>query len=120
MISILSELELNRASFDLWKASGAEDNQDELNRIKRLIPLILDECCTDIQKAYIKHYFVDQMSTTQIAKQCGISKSAVSRTIHRGMDKIYKYMRFSSPIFINAPQMHVYLKNDGRKRKNRT
>lgn len=109
---LLSEAELKRASFDLWKAEGGEDNQDELNRVKRLIPLILDECCTDCQRTYIMHYFADRMSMVEISKQYGVGKSTVIRTIKRGINRIYKYLKFSSPLFINAPQIHRHLQRN--------
>ena len=34
-----------------------------------------------------------------------------SRTIHRGLDRAYRYLRFVSPAFIKAPRRRGYLGN---------
>jgi len=107
---MLSDLELTHASFDLWLGAQGEDNRAELDRVKRILPLILEECCTDRQKTFIMHYFGDRMTIAEIAKEYGIGKPAVSKTIHRGLNKAYKYLRFCSPLFINAPQQRGYLR----------
>lgn len=101
---MLSELELAHAAFDLWLDGQGEDNRSELDRVKRILPVVIAECCTDRQKTFIAHYFGDQITMPEIAERYGVRKSTVSRTISRGLNRIYKYLRFSSPLFINAPQ----------------
>ena len=100
----LSDLQLQHASFDLWISSEGEDNRVERERVKRMLPIVLNEVCTVTQKEYIMAFFVDRLTVTEIAEQYGVNKSTVSRTIHRGMDKAYSYLRFVSPLFMKIPQ----------------
>ena len=109
----LEEYQLIHASFDLWLMGEGEDNRAELDRVKRILPIVLDECCTATQKTYIMHYFADKIQIPQIAKRYGVDKSTVSRTIHRGLDNAYHVLRFVSPLFIKAPNKRGYLRNGG-------
>ena len=66
---------------------------------------------TETQRQYILHYFVDRMTQKQIGERYGVNPATVSRTIHRGLDRMYRYLRFVSPAFIQAPNRCSYLKN---------
>lgn len=109
----MQEYQLDHAAFDLWIMGEGEDNRAELDKLKRILPIVLDECCTPVQKTYIMHYFVDNMPTTKIAEQYGLDTSTVSRTIHRGLNRAYKHLRFVSPLFIKQPQRRGYMTRNG-------
>lgn len=79
-----AELRLERAAFEQWLQGEGGDNRAELDRLKRALPVVLAECVTETQRQYILHYFVDRM---------------------------YRYLRFVSPAFIQAPNRCSYLKN---------
>lgn len=67
------------------------------------------------QRNYIMKYYLEKMSAVEIAELYGVNKSTVSRTIRRGLDKAYGYLRFVSPLFIHQPKKRPPLSN-GRKR----
>lgn len=121
---MLSDLQLNHAAFEMWLQSDGADNLLDLERAKRMLPLVLDECITVTQRNYILKYYLEKMSTVEIANFYGVNKSTVSRTIHRGLDKAHGYLRFVSPLFIRAPKKRAPLSNGkkpenrGRRRKN--
>lgn len=106
-----AELRMNRAAFEQWLQGEGGDNQAELDRLKRALPVVLAECVTETQRVYIQHYFVDRLKTPQIAAMYGVDPSTVSRTINRGLDRMYRYLRFVSPVFIKAPQRRGRLSN---------
>lgn len=114
---MLTELQLQHAAFDLWILSEGEDNRVELEKLKRVLPIILDECVTVTQKKYMMHYFVDRLTVSSIAEMYELEPSTVSRTIHRGIKSAYKYLRFVSPLFINVPQRRLNLKEGTKNRK---
>lgn len=116
---MFSDPDIDRVSFQMWLA-GLEsygDNRLDRERAKRLLPIILRECVTEVQKNYILAYYVERLNTVQIAEKYGVNISTVSRTINRGLDRIYKYLRFSSPTFINLPRREGRLSNGARRRK---
>lgn len=110
----VQEYQLDHAAFDLWLMGEGEDNRAELDKVKRILPIVLDECCTRTQKLYIERYFVNGMPIPRIAEYYGVNKSTVSRTIRAGLDRAYGYLRFVSPLFIKTPQKRGYLsRKDG-------
>lgn len=106
-----SDLQLQHAAFDLWLNAEGEDNRADLERLKKALPTVLAECVTETQRQYILHYFVDRMTQKQIGERYGVNPATVSRTIHRGLDLAYRYLRFVSPTFIKAPRRRGYLSN---------
>lgn len=109
----IEEYQLSHAAFDLWLMGDGEDNRAELDKVKRILPIVLEECCTPVQKTYIMHYFVDKMPVTQIAEVYGLDHSTISRTINRGLTRAYKHLRFVSPLFIKQPQRRGYMTRNG-------
>ena len=106
-----SDLQLQHAAFELWLNAEGEDNRADLERLKRVLPAVLAECVTETQRQYILHYFVDRMTQKQIGERYGVNPATVSRTINRGLDRAYRYLRFVSPAFIKAPRRRGYLSN---------
>ena len=106
-----SDLQLQHAAFELWLNAEGEDNRAALHRLKRALPAVLAECVTETQRQYILHYFVDRMTQKQIGELYGVNTATVSRTIHRGLNNAYRYLRFVSPAFIKAPRRRGYLSN---------
>lgn len=110
----LEEYQLIHAAFDQWLQAGTlTGNQADIEKLKRILPIVLEECCTQTQKTYIEHYFVDGMSMHQISEKYGLCPSTVSRTIKRGLGRAYKYLRFASPLFIRQPQRQGYTTRNG-------
>ena len=108
----LTDLQLTHAAFDMWLAAEGEDNRADLEKLKYYLPIVLDECVTPVQKEYIMRYFYDGMNIVQIAARYDVNASTVSRTIRRGLKRAYGYLRFLSPLFINAPQKRGYLRGN--------
>lgn len=59
----------------------------------RLVREALFESTTTKQRMYILLYYKKRMTMEQIADECGVAKSTVSRTISRGRDRILKGMK---------------------------
>ena len=114
---MITDLQMTYAAFDLWLIAEGEDNRAELERVKRILPMILEECCTVKQMEYIRLYFIERMSMREIALHCGVNASSVCRGIHCGLDRAYPYLKFCSPLFIKAPQKRKYLRKQRRKRE---
>lgn len=106
-----AELRLERAAFEQWLQGEGGDNRAELDRLKRALPVVLSECVTETQRQYILNYFVDRMTQKQIGERYGKNPAIVSRTIYRGLDRMYRYLRFVSPAFIQAPKRRGNLSN---------
>ena len=107
-----SDLLMDHAAFDLWLTAEGGDNFAELSRVKRILPIVLEECVTEKERRYIMAYFVERKKVSEIAQEFGVNQSSVSRGIKRGLNKAYRYLRFVSPLFIRAPQKRSYLRRE--------
>ena len=59
----------------------AQDNKDQINRLKRNLTHALRQDITERQREYMILYYGRNLSMEAIAKQCGVNKSTVSRTL---------------------------------------
>lgn len=91
------------AAFNQWACEQGGGNTEDLERAKRYIPIVLNEALTPVQRNYIIHYYVDLKNMEEIAREFGVDRSTVSRTIKRGRKNAYNCLRFAPPLFINSP-----------------
>lgn len=105
-------------SFREWQNNGnMGTNAREIDLLKKMLPRVMNECCTEKQKIYITHYFVDRLTLLEIGEMYGVGKSTVSRSIHSGLRNVYKTIRFLSPYFANIQMADERLNKARRNRK---
>ena len=74
----------------------ADDNQEQMGRLKRNLTQALRQDITQRQREYMILYYGRSMSMAAIAKQCGVNKSTVSRTLKRGRHRLYRCLRYGA------------------------
>jgi RNA polymerase sigma factor (sigma-70 family) len=74
----------------------AQDNKDQINRLKRNLTHALRQDITQRQREYMMLYYGKSMSMEAIAQQCGVNKSTVSRTLKRGRQRLYRCLRYGA------------------------
>jgi len=74
----------------------ADDNKDQINRLKRNLAHALRSDITARQREYMMLYYGKCMSMEAIAQQCGVNKSTVSRTLKRGRQRLYRCLRYGA------------------------
>lgn len=74
----------------------ADDNKDQINRLKRNLAHALRKDITDKQREYMMLYYGKQMTMEAIAKEMGVNKSTVSRTLKRGRQRLYRCLRYGA------------------------
>ena len=62
----------------------------QLQRVRRVI----EEELTPIQRQVLITYYFQQMTIPQIARDRGVYKSTVSRTLHRAENKLRRYLKY--------------------------
>ena len=78
-----------------WKLAHSADNSRQLERLNRNLREVRRRELTPRQQELLHLHYDQGLSMTEIARQQGISRSAVSRTISRGRDKLRKYLQYS-------------------------
>ena len=61
-----------------------------MERIRRVI----QEELTELQREVLMAYYFQEISIPQIARERGVNKSTVSRTLRRAEDKLRKYLKY--------------------------
>ena len=74
----------------------ADDNQEQMGRLKRNLTQALRQDITQRQREYMILYYGRSMSMAAIAKQCGVNKSTVSRTLKRGRHRVFRCLRYGA------------------------
>ena len=77
-----------------WLRAHAEDNESDLRRLKRNLRLAREQELTARQRQLLRMRYEEDMSVTQIARELGVDKSTVSRTIARAKRRLYKCLRY--------------------------
>lgn len=64
--------------------------QMQMERVKRVIHQEL----TELQRYTLLAYYFRQQTLDQIARDRGVQKSTVCRTLHRAEDKLRRYLKY--------------------------
>lgn len=64
--------------------------------IVKFLHEIINDDLTKTQKQYIIMYYMDNMKIHEIALECGVNKSTVSRTIQRARNRIYERLKYTN------------------------
>lgn len=78
----------------LWMESEAEDNADELRRLRRSLRLACEEELTPRQSQMLRMHYEQGRSVSDIARELGVNKSTVSRTLTRAQERLFHCLRF--------------------------
>lgn len=62
----------------------------QLQRVNRVI----EEELTPIQREVLLAYYIQELTIPQIARDRGVHKSTVSRTLHRAEGKLRRFLRY--------------------------
>ena len=62
----------------------------QMKRIQRVI----EEELTPIQREVLIAYYIADQTIPQIARDRGVHKSTVSRTLHRAEDKLRRFLKY--------------------------
>ena len=83
------------ASLCLWRQEQSGDNQERIRRLLSNLPLAVQQELTPRQRKILQMRFTGGMSITGIAKELGLNKSTVSRSLTRSVERLYRSLRYS-------------------------
>lgn len=84
------------ADLSVYTALMAEDNREQMGRLRRNLTHALRQDITPRQREYMTLYYGKCMSMEAIAKECGVNKSTVSRTLKRGRARLFRCLRYGA------------------------
>ena len=78
-----------------WMAANAEDNESDIRRLKRNLRLAREEELTERQRQLLRMRYVENKTVSAIARELGVDKSTVSRTLTRAIARLRKVLKYS-------------------------
>ncbi len=79
----------------VWHQKNDPDNSEQRERMFRNLHKVIRDELTPRQKQMVEMYFFQHKNIPAIAKELGVNRSTVSRTLNRGMGRIQKYLKYS-------------------------
>ena len=79
----------------VWLRDHAEDNSDQLERLRRNLRRAREQELTPRQKEILDLYYDRGLKMPQIARKLGINRSTVSRTVKRAKERLYRCLRYA-------------------------
>ena len=96
MRTISNDNTLGMVDLAVYTRLMAEDNHEQINRLKRNLTHALRQDVTPRQREYMLLYYGQNMKMEDIARQYGVNKSTVSRTLKRGRARLYRCLRYGA------------------------
>lgn len=90
------------ADLAVYARAMAEDNSQQMGRIKRNLIRALKSDITEKQRLELLLYYGQGVTMTEIGRRLGVHPSTVSRTIRRGEERLRRCLRYGAEAFFNA------------------
>ena len=78
----------------------ADDNKDQINRLKRNLTRALRQDITAKQRQMILLYYAEGKNMREIGEAMGVDKSTISRTIKRGERRLQRCLRYGAEAYL--------------------
>lgn len=79
----------------VWLRENAADNREQYERLKRNLRAAIRDDLTPRQRQMMEMYYFQKTSVPDIARELGINRSTVSRTLKRGRERIRRCLKYS-------------------------
>ena len=91
------------ADMAAYSRAMAEDNSQQMARLKHNLVRALREDVTARQRELLLLYYGERLNMRQIGERLGVDKSTVSRTIKRGEARLRRCLRYGAEAFLDTP-----------------
>lgn len=86
---------VKRAELNRWLQEDAEDNSQQLRRLRQKLRQAREAELTPRQRQILSMRYEQQLSPAQIARELGVHRSTVSRTLHRAQARLHHYLQYT-------------------------
>ena len=86
---------IDLASLQLWQQQDEETNACRRQRLKHNLTVLMERELTPRQRTTVELFFFRKMRVTDIARELGLSKSTVSRTLLGALTRLYHYLQYT-------------------------
>ena len=79
----------------VWLREQANDNQEQMERLRRNLRRAREQELTPRQQQILTMRFEQNMSGAEIARELGLNRSTVSRTIRRAQERLRRCLQYA-------------------------
>ena len=79
----------------VWLRENANDNQEQIDRLLRNLRKARVQELTPRQQQMLSMRFEQNMSGAEIARELGLNRSTVSRTLKRAQDRLRRCLQYA-------------------------
>ena len=79
----------------VWLQENADDNQEQIERLLRNLRKARIQELTPRQQQMLSMRFEQNMSGAEIARELGLNRSTVSRTLKRAQDRLRRCLQYA-------------------------
>ena len=79
----------------VWLRENADDNQEQMERLLRNLRKARVQELTPRQQQMLSMRFEQNMSVTEIARELGLNRSTVSRTLRRAQERLRRCLQYA-------------------------
>ena len=79
----------------VWLRENAEDNQEQMERLLRNLRKARVQELTPRQQQMLSMRFEQNMSGAEIARELGLNRSTVSRTLRRAQERLRRCLQYA-------------------------
>lgn len=79
----------------VWLRENAPDNSEQRERLFRNLHKVMEDELTPRQRQMVEMYYFQRKNIPKIAEELGLNRSTVCRTLHRGKDRIRRFLKYS-------------------------
>ena len=79
----------------VWLQENADDNQEQLERLLRNLRKARVQELTPRQQQMLSMRFEQNMSGAEIARELGLNRSTVSRTLRRAQERLRRCLQYA-------------------------
>lgn len=115
-----SELAMQTIAFQQWMMASRDRPDEDRSYALKMMGEAVKEELSPIQQTYILAYLVDGHTMQEIGDIYGVSKSSVSRTVNRGIEKLRRVLKYTNPKLLSATIQGKKLKTGKKQRLRRT
>ena len=83
----------------------AEDNSGQLRQLRRNLASALREDVTERQRQVLLLYYDQGMTMKEIARELGVDRSTVSRTMKRGEQRLRRCLRYGGAALLQREEL---------------
>lgn len=86
---------LDLAALQEYMRGEGGDNEARRMRLLKNLPVAIEEELSPRQRQILEMRFFKNMKVTEIAEELGVTKSNVSKTLSRAMERLFRALRYS-------------------------